>query len=112
MPRRKVERVSQIVWVVDGDVMLDGIGPNRSAADATVSAVRGLGRIDAVDAALVATFELLASAVDHDPSNAALWGQYRQAEATLRGIGGDVDDDTFAQFVAGLSPDVRDGEDA
>jgi hypothetical protein len=51
----------------------------------------------------------LAEAVDADPTNAALWGQYRAAETVIREAASGGDDD-FAKLIAGLSADVRNAE--
>ena len=50
-------------------------------------------------------FVMLAEAVDADPTNAALWGQYRAAEVALRGLGISADDDALTKFLAGLAGD-------
>jgi hypothetical protein len=107
VPRKQVDRVARFVWIVDGEYLgHDAKGPNRIAAEATVEAVRDLGRIEPIDESMMVGFEMLAEAVDNDPTNAALWGQYRQAEAALRGAGADDDD------LARLSAALRDVEDA
>ena len=108
MPRRKVDRVARVLWVVDGEPQFEFVGPNRGAADVTVAALRELGRLERVDEAAVMTFVTLGDAVDADPTNAALWGQYRAAEEALRGLGIDGKDDPFAQFVAELSAGAGD----
>lgn len=110
MPRKQVDRVARFVWVVDGEPELRGKGPNRVAAEQTLAAVRALGRVEPIDEALTSAFVLLGEAVDNDPTNAALWGQYRASEESLRGLGGDANEDAFAEFLAGLSSEVRDAE--
>lgn len=109
MARRKAQdRVARMVWIEGDEFVLDPIGPNRLAADATIATLRELGRIEPVDEAMTVAFVLLADAVDGDPTNAALWGQYRAAEVALRGLGADGDDDALAEFLESLSPEVRD----
>jgi hypothetical protein len=103
MPRRKVDNVARFVWVIDGEPDLQGVGPNRTAASVTVEAVRSAGKLEDVDVALVTAFELLAEAVDHDPTNAALWGQYRAAEVAVRGVGASETQSAFDRFLAELS---------
>ena len=83
-------------------------GPNRSAAEATVGTL-ALHFTDG-DSALVTGFVMLAEAVDADPTNAALWGQYRAAEVVVREVANRGDDDEFSRLMAGLSASVRDSE--
>jgi hypothetical protein len=55
---------------------------------------------------------MLAEAVDSDPTNAALCGQYRAAEAAIREVASSGDDDEFSRLMARLSADVRDAEES
>jgi hypothetical protein len=76
-------------------------GRNRKAADATIRALRGLGRLEPVDDALIAQVRSLADAVDAAPDDSRLWGQYRAALGDLREVG--VDDgsaDAIAELLA------------
>ena len=103
MPR-KAEPVARLGWRLTGEWLpIGAMGPNREAAESTVGRVRELGRLEVVDEAVVTAFVMLAEAVDADPTNAALWGQYRAAEVALRGLGVSGDDDAFARFIAGLA---------
>lgn len=83
-------------------------GPNRSAAEATVTTLAE--QVTDGDLALVTGFVMLAEAVDADPTNAALWGQYRAAEAAVREVASRGDDDEFSRIMADLSASVRDTE--
>jgi hypothetical protein len=85
-----------------------GDGPNRRAAEAVVATL-GDSLSDA-DQALVTGFVMLAEAVDSDPTNAALWGQYRAAEMGVREVANRGDDDEFSRLLAGLSAEIRDSE--
>jgi hypothetical protein len=105
MPRPPAP-IARLGWLLDGEFDVAAAGPNRSAADLVVSS---LGTRADTDAALLVGFVMLAEAVDADPTNAALWGQYRAAEAAIREAAGS-DDDDFARIMAELSADVRDPE--
>lgn len=59
-------------------------GVNERAMQATIRALRELGRLESVDEAMVAAARTLARAVDRDPGNAALWREYRAVEDRLR----------------------------
>mgnify|MGYP003548137045 FL=1 len=83
-------------------------GPNRSAAEATL--VTLAEQFADADEALTTGFVMLAEAVDADPTNAALWGQYRAAEAAVREVANRGDDDEFSRLMAGLSASIRDTE--
>lgn len=97
------------MWVLDGEVRFDPHrGPNRLAADELVAHVRSLDKISAGDEAHATAAAMLGEAVDADPTNAALWGQYRQALDAVKGLGAGGDDDTFARLLAELgSAEVR-----
>lgn len=64
---------------------------NRGQLEQTLKELRRLGRIEKVDAAFVQALRSMAWALDADPSNAALWRQYRE---TLRELTADDDDGT------------------
>ena len=76
------------------EVDLDGeTGANLASAVKVVDALKDAGRVEDVDDAKVVTFLSLAQSVDRWPNDAALWGQYRQAEATVQKMGaGEVDE--------------------
>ncbi len=78
------------------------LGPVRSALDATLVALRDLGRLEAVDGALVALCESTASAVDGTPNRAALVKEYRECLVLLGGLGDDGGD-AFAELMHRLS---------
>jgi hypothetical protein len=60
------------------------------------------------DEALVALARGLAAAVDAEPSNAALWREYRAAVASLQAAAaGVVDDDDTAVFLAAIRTPLR-----
>jgi uncharacterized protein YjiS (DUF1127 family) len=64
--------------------------------------LRRLGRVEKIDAAVVQALRSMAFALDADPSNAALWRQYREGvrELTADDSGDSVDDalaDLFAE---------------
>ena len=52
---------------------------NRGQLERTLAELRRLGRVEQVDAAAVQALRSMAGALDGDPSNAALWRQYREA---------------------------------
>lgn len=83
-------------------------GPNREAAEATIKALAD--QFTDADEALVTGFVMLAEAVDADPTNAALWGQYRAAEAAAREVANRGDDDEFSRLLAGMSASIRNAE--
>lgn len=67
---------------------------NADALDQTLEHLRSVGRIEVIDAARVQALESMARALDADPSNAALWRQYREAlrELTADGSSDSVDE--------------------
>ena len=68
-------------------------GSNAAGLERTLKALGD--RLDEDDEALVALARGLATAVDTDPGNAALWREYRAAVTALTLAGADrVDDDT------------------
>lgn len=78
------------------------VGPVRTALEATLTALRDLGRLEAVDGALVALCESTASAVDSTPTRAALVKEYRECLVLLGGLGNDGGD-AFAELMDRLS---------
>lgn len=66
---------------------------NVEALAVTLGELRRTGRVERIDAAHVQALESMAAVLDADPSNAALWRQYRDAlgELTHDGDGGSVD---------------------
>jgi hypothetical protein len=84
---------------------------NSVAMAATVAALRGAGRVEDVDAAVVQMALGLAESVDADPGNAALWREYRAVEERLRGLGDGGSDDEFVRLLAELHAPVGDAKD-
>ena len=103
MPRPPTP-TARLGWLLDGEFTVDGVGPNRMAADVVVVS---LGDRAEGDAAMLTAFVMLAEAVDADPTNAALGGQYRAAEVAIREASGS-DDDDCSRIMAELSAAVRD----
>lgn len=94
---------ARLVWLLDGEVQFNPhAGPNRVAADGLVGHVRSTGVLAEVDEAHVMAAVMLAEAVDADPTNAALWGQYRAALDVVKGAGASGDDDAFTRLMAEL----------
>jgi len=52
---------------------------NREATETMLDILKGLGRIEDIDAARVQSLRSLADAVDRFPKNAQLWKVYRDA---------------------------------
>jgi hypothetical protein len=84
---------------------------NSEALDQTLAALRDLGRIDRVDSALVQALKSMADSLDHDPSNAALWGRYLGALNNLLGADGDADSG-FADALAEIRGATEVGDPA
>lgn len=89
MPRKQQERpqrTARFVWFVDGEpeITFAKWGPNRDAAELVVARMESDGAIRKGDEALVMAFLMLADAIDHAPTDARLWGQYRDAESAMR----------------------------
>lgn len=85
-----------------GALKLAGNGLVRIAADQTIDALRSAGRLEPIDTARVVALQVLADAVDADPSNASLWREYRTAEIALREVN-DVDSDAFDDLLNNVS---------
>jgi hypothetical protein len=66
-----------------------GATTNHGQLERTLAELRGAGRIDRIDAAVVQALKSMAKALDKDPANAALWRQYL---AALRELTADDDD--------------------
>jgi hypothetical protein len=77
---------------------------NVEALAMTLGECRRMGRLELVDSARVQALESMAGSLDLDPSNAALWRQYREAlgELTADDGSGAVDD-----AIEGLFGQVR-----
>lgn len=87
MPRAFVPK-ARLGWQMeDGEFVFEPHnGPNREAAAGLVAHLAELHHTEVVDGAQIRAFVMLAESVDGDPTNAALWGQYRAAELQLRGV--------------------------
>lgn len=110
---RKQDAQARLGWTYGGgEFAVAPIGPNRKAADKTVTTIRGMQRLEAIDDALVMAFRMLAEAVDHDPTNAALWREYRSAEVALRMVGSDGGGDELSRILAEMSTAVGDTKNA
>ena len=105
---RPLGPVARLGWLLDGEFDVAPIGPNRQAADAVAVSV-GEHFADA-GVALLVGFVMLAEGVDADPTNAALWGQYRAAEILIREAVTSGTDDEFSRSIAELSAALRDPE--
>lgn len=79
---------------------------NLKAMRKTLSTLRRLGRLEAVDEALVTMALGLAEAVDGAPDNAALWREYRAVEQRLRSVGL-ADGQPGEDILASLYSEVR-----
>ena len=80
-------------------------GPNRSAIEETIEALRTAGRLETIDSARVQIARGLASAVDAQPDNPTIWREYRAAEKALREES-DSHGDPFDQLIASLTAEV------
>lgn len=82
---------------------------NVAALLVTFEELKAMGRLERIDAARVQGLRSMAESLDIDPSNAALWRQYREAlrELTADDSGGSLDDD-----LASLYAEVRDSPEA
>jgi hypothetical protein len=94
-----------------GNPPADTQNRNRSAAEATIAALRSAGRLELIDSARIATLQTLADAVDADPVNASLWREYRAAESALREVHDDGNAE-LAEILERLSTPMVDATDA
>jgi hypothetical protein len=78
---------------------------NRGQLEQTLKELRRLGRTGKIDAAAVQALRSMAFALDGDPSNAALWRQYREA---LRELTADDDGDAIGDALENLFTEVGD----
>lgn len=77
---------------------------NSRALLATLRELRRIGRLEPIDTAKVQALKSMAAALDGNPSNAALWRQYREA---LEELTFDDDDGSFDDAVEQLYGKVR-----
>jgi hypothetical protein len=80
--------------------------PNRKALERTLSILRGLGRIEEVDAARVQAIRSIADSLDKDDSNAQMWRTYLEALDDLMRQDEDADDELARALaeIRGASP--------
>lgn len=78
---------------------------NVEALTVTLCELRRMGRFEQVDAARLQALGSMAGALDLDPSNAALWRQYREA---LRELTADDSDGTVDEAIRELFGAVGD----
>lgn len=83
--------------------MADGPGTNAAALATTLQQLRNLGRLEEIDAARVQMLRTMASALDEEPTRAALWKEYR---AALKELMADDSSSTVDDALAGLFADV------
>lgn len=82
-------------------------GRNERAVNRTLRDLKTAGQLDAVPAALVELCKSLASAVDDEPSNAALFREYRAALDDLREAAEGVPDHDAANFLISIQTPRR-----
>ncbi len=87
-----IERpVAKLGWLIDREFVFEKHnGPNRRAATRTLEGLHEAGLPDTGFESLCDGFEMLAEAVDADPTNSGLWSQYRAADLFLRGLAKDL----------------------
>lgn len=78
---------------------------NHGQLEQTLRELRRHGRIEKVDAARVQALRSMSAALDADPSNAALWRQYREA---LRELTADDDNGSVDEALHSLFSEVGD----
>lgn len=79
-------------------------GTNSAALDTTLLKLKDLGRLEEIDAARVQMLRTMASALDEEPTRAALWKEYR---AALKELMADDSSSGLDDALAGLFADVR-----
>lgn len=80
-------------------------GPNRTAAELTVAALRESGAVEPMAEYAVTAFLSLASVVDDPEAKADQWREYRAAAQVLRElVAGGNDDDTAAFLIEVRTP--------
>lgn len=77
-------------------------GRNERAVNATLRELKADGSLDAVPKALVELVKSLASAVDVEPGNAALFREYRASLDDLREAASAAPDDDTADFLISI----------
>jgi hypothetical protein len=82
---------------------------NSDALERTIEALGGLGRLEDVDAALIALCRSTAKAVDDCPSKATLVGEYREC-LVLWGSAGEGGTDAFEDLMARINARTEVGD--
>lgn len=72
----------------------------------TVQALRDAGRLEKVDAAVVAACEMLSLLIDADPENDKLWREFRAYVVLLTAAGSEKGDDAVDRLLAALAAPV------
>lgn len=82
------------------------MGNNAQELGRTIAQLRGMGRLEEVDAARLQMARTMARTLDEVPTNAALWREYRAVVKELTADdGGSFDDDLAAMYAeSGDSP--------
>jgi hypothetical protein len=78
---------------------------NASEVEVTLGQLRELGRLEPIDSARVQMIRSMAAVLDDDPTNAALWRQYRESLDAL--LADDGPDPGMAGLLGGMSSPVR-----
>ena len=78
---------------------------NAIELERTLAELDQIGRVEKIDAAAVQALRSMAQALDSDPSQAALWRQYREA---LRELTADDSSNSVDEALAALYTEVRD----
>ena len=74
------------------------MGNNAVELGKTLAALKEMGRFEPVDSARWQALRSMARELDEDPSNAALWRQYREALKELTADDGGSLDDALADL--------------
>lgn len=83
---------------------------NSEAVEETITALEDLGRLEPIDAALVALCRSAASALDEQPGRAALVKEYRECLIALLAVGMDHDGDALADLLADIHAGAEVGD--
>ncbi len=85
---------------------------NREAVERTIETLEGLGRVELVDAALLALCRTAADALDAHPERATLVKEYRECLMLLSEVGADDDHDAFEELLGDLRSTMGDQTEA
>lgn len=80
----------------------------REAAQSVVAVLRGLGRVEGVDEALLCAYVCLAGEIDDADTKdrAGLYREFRAYDAVVRSLGGTADGDSIDDLLASMSAQV------